>query len=565
MKQRKKPIRRIVKLLNDPEEDGGFWLPNIQRRFVWSEEQICRLFDSILREYPIGALLVWRTKSPIRRRRFIENWYTGLHLRDMSVPADATKKYLVLDGQQRLQSLFIGLCGSYEGRELHLHMLSGEPTPPDDMRYQCRFLDPATASFPWIKLKELVFQNEKQREVVDDLKAKAGRELTNQELDILVDNINLIDRTFKMSDAVAFQQLSSVEDDSRYSEDDVVEIFIRANSGGTRLGKSDLLFSLLTANWDVADKEAEDFLESLNSYGFAFDRDFLLKTCLVLLGQRARYEVAKFRKPGIRERIESEWSRICGAIQEVLDYVRGNTFIRCDQALPTYLVLIPLVYLCFHYREAWRQSVRLDQYLLRSSFVGAFGGMPDTLLDGLVRRMDERQGFELDEWFDEIRSRGRSLELTEDRLWSLGYGSKAIHLLFNLWYGDFDYTPAFSNNLPQIDHIFPRSRLRDIKVVNPETGRKVMKYRQRDRDQLANCMLLSREENGPGGKGDQTPEEWFADKEEGYLAMHLIPRDSELWRMDRFEDFIEERKRLIRHRFAYLLTAPTPTSEGSPH
>ncbi len=41
-------------------EDGGFWLPNIQRPFVWSEDQIFRLFDSILREYPISNLLIWR-------------------------------------------------------------------------------------------------------------------------------------------------------------------------------------------------------------------------------------------------------------------------------------------------------------------------------------------------------------------------------------------------------------------------------------------------------------------------------------------------------------------------
>src|SRR5438067_9132892 len=107
MKTQKYAFHQIVRLLNNLEEEGGFWLPNIQRPFVWSEEQICRLFDSILREYPISTLLVWKTKSTIRRRKFIDNFKPEhVHrLSDFHVPEDAKKKCLVLDGQQRLQSL----------------------------------------------------------------------------------------------------------------------------------------------------------------------------------------------------------------------------------------------------------------------------------------------------------------------------------------------------------------------------------------------------------------------------------------------------------------------------
>src|SRR5262245_39972053 len=65
MKTPKHSLRKIVNFLNNPDEDGGFWLPNIQRPFVWSEDQTCRLFDSILRQYPISTLLVWKTNSPI--------------------------------------------------------------------------------------------------------------------------------------------------------------------------------------------------------------------------------------------------------------------------------------------------------------------------------------------------------------------------------------------------------------------------------------------------------------------------------------------------------------------
>ena len=119
----------------------------------------------------------------------------------------------------------------------------------------------------------------------------------------------------------------------------------------------------------------------------------------------------------------------------------------------------------------------------------------------------------------------------------MGYGSDTIHLVFNLWYRDFNHTPSYDNNLPQVDHIFPQSALRKVKVENPATRRKdLMKYRDAQRNQLANCMLTQSRGKWCGGKWDTLPEDWFADKDQEYLAMHSIPADPDLWKMDRFED-----------------------------
>ena len=126
MNNQKETIRKFVNYINNPEHLGGFWLPNIQRPFVWSEEQIERLYDSILREYPIGTLLVWKNKSKIKHRRFIDHWKDSLRLLDFYVPVNEDIKMLVLDGQQRMQSLFIGLKGSYNGRKLYFNVLSGD-------------------------------------------------------------------------------------------------------------------------------------------------------------------------------------------------------------------------------------------------------------------------------------------------------------------------------------------------------------------------------------------------------------------------------------------------------
>lgn len=558
MKNKTQTIRRMVGYLNNPEQDGGFWLPNIQRPFVWNEGQICRLFDSILREYPISTLLVWKTTSSIRRRKFIDNWHPALKLSDFYVPEDERKKCLVLDGQQRLQSLFIGLCGSFSGRELHFDVLSGTAALPDDIKYRFAFLPAATASFPWVKFKEVVFSQRRKRDWVQTLEQQAARALSDTEKDQIENNLDLIDRTFKMDDSITYQELDSIDNPALYTEDDVVEVFIRANSGGTKLEKSDLLFSLLNATWDVADNRMEELLDKLNRHGFAFDRDFVLKTCLVLLNQGAQYEVAKFRKPGVREAIELQWDQLSASIQAVADFVRGKTYIQCDKALPSYLALIPLIYVCYHFPTAWKSAKNVDTFLVRTLLVGVFSGQSDRIIDALVKRFKELQGFDEPEGYAVIRSQGRSLEMTPERFFGMGYGSKTIHLIFNLWYPTFSHVPAYDNNLPQIDHIFAQSQLKAVKVKSPETGRPVMKYREEARNQLANCMLLTRTENGSGGKSDMPPVDWFDGKNDAYLDLHLIPKDRALWTVDRYEDFMAERQRLIAQRFAWLLTSPAP-------
>ncbi len=278
------------------------------------------------------------------------------------------------------------------------------------------------------------------------------------------------------------------------------------------LSKSDLLFALLSAAWEDADEKMEDLLTELNKTGFGFNRDFILKTCLTLLGKGAAYNVAKFRDKETRENIITRWDDIADAIMEVKDYV------------------------------------------LRTSISGAFSGNPDNLIDKCIKEIDSKKELVVSDIYGIIRAEGRNLEVTRNTILDEQYGSKNIHLFFNLWYRDFNYAPSFTNNSPQIDHIFPQSQLKKIKLANPSTGvMNILKYKQADRDQIANLMLLTADENGAGGKVDILPEVWFADKSDEYLNMHLIPKDKDLWKLQNYDMFIEERKKLIEQKFGYLL------------
>ncbi len=559
MRNQRDTIRKAVTFLNNEESDGGgWWLPNIQRPFVWSEEQIERLFDSIMRQYPISTLLVWKTRSEIKRRRFIDNYKHSLRLTDFYVPSDTKLKRLVLDGQQRLQSLYIGLKGSYEGRELHFHALSGDLVAPEDIRFKFRFLTSDQAEWPWINFKSIVFSGSSASRLADEVAQHAGHLLTDVQREKIRDNLDRARMEFSQDENIAFQELDSIDEPYAYSENDVVEIFIRANSGGTKLGKSDLLFSLLISSWEEADSSMEELLEGLNKSGYAFDRDFVLKTCLTILDKGARYDVGKFRDGKTKEEITVRWNEITAAIQDVRDFVAGKTYIRHDKALPSYLALIPVIYFRFHFPKQWSKVRRLDDYLLRTLLAGAFSGSPDNLIDQCVKTIKDDGDFVVDRLFDTIYSEGRNLEVSSDLLLSLAYGSREVHLLFNLWYKDFNYQPAFTNNEPQVDHIFPQSLLREVKDVSQETGKKsIVRYKQDQRDQIGNCMLLTAVENGSGGKTDVAPEEWFgkrvAEVGESYLDMHLIPKDRDLWKIENFERFIEARKDLILEKFNYLV------------
>lgn len=553
MKNQTETIRKFISYLNDENQNGGFWLPNIQRAFVWKEDQITKLFDSILREYPIGTLLIWKTKDKVKRRKFIDNYFDGIRILDYYHTINDKTKMLVLDGQQRLQSLYIALIGSFNGKELFFNILSGDLKAPEDIKYEFNFLDSKIVKYPWVLFKELVSTDKKIREIKKDISNNLLRDFTPFEEDRIEENIELVRKVFCTDENIVYQEVDSIDRPDAYTDDDVVEIFIRANAGGTKLGKSDLLFSLLISSWDEADQNMDLLLDDLNTTGFEFNRDFILKTFLVLLDKGARYNVEKFRDGSTKEKIISEWDQLAGAILDIKDYIYGKTFVRSDKTLPSYLNLIPIIYFRYHYPKQWSKAKHINDFLLRTLLTSAFSGNPDNLIDKCTRKINEINDFDLTELLGVIREDGRNLEVSKDTILSLHYGSKEIHLLFNIWY-NFNYEPAYSNNEPQVDHIFPQSLLKKIKVSNPDTGKlNLMKYRQEDRDQLANLMLLTKLENGSGGKTDIPPDVWFSDKDDSYLDLHLIPKNKDLWKLENFDKFIEERKKLILKKFDYLL------------
>lgn len=552
-----KTIKSMLADINHADADGGgLWLPNIQRTFVWDEEQIALLLDSIMRQYPLSSMLIWKTREPVRRRNFVDEYLphdTKSMLRYKNEDAKKVTKRLVLDGQQRLQSLFIALKGSFDGRALQFNLLSSAGSNVEESKYQFSFKS-GPAAWPWVRFSDLIYTKKLAEELSGELCANAQLEIGKEDRNLVTKNIGRAKREFEIAEAIVYQELDGTDEDNCYQFDDVVEIFIRANSGGTKLSKSDLMFTLLTSQWEVADTEMEDFLEELNDNGrFTFSRDFVIKTAMSLLGYGAKYDVDKLRKEAVRKNIADNWKNITRAISFVRDQMVEKTFIRSYKALTSQNALIPLVYFRYHFPNAWGQGRFLKPYLIKVLLAGAFSGRPDALIDKLAANIKKNSDFEIKKVVATIEADGRNLGISSDNLlYDMGYQSSYIHTLFNLWY-DTSYKPAFSGNALQVDHLFAQTLLKDQKVKSETSGRLVRRYAGWEIDQLANCMLLTARENGAGDKSDAPLDSWLKDKDEEFLSLHCIPAKRSLWKIENYEEFIEARKKLIVAKFAEIL------------
>ena len=154
--------RSLFRLFEEINSD--LFLPHIQRPFVWDEDQMCRLFDSLMRNYPIQTFLFWRTADEIKARKFmgVVDRDVDLHdLYDKPVSAQGRVKAFVLDGQQRIQtlySLFRGSIKAPDGKtdlQAYVDVTSGHTPDDDGMLYRVKFSG-VLLDLPNIRLSDLL-------------------------------------------------------------------------------------------------------------------------------------------------------------------------------------------------------------------------------------------------------------------------------------------------------------------------------------------------------------------------------------------------------------------------
>lgn len=570
----------------------AYFLPAIQRPYVWQPDQIVALFDSLLKGYPISSFLFWEI-SPERRKdweiyKFIENFRFGDTHNEIAEP-DGRDIVLVLDGQQRLTSLLIGLRGTFTVRSkykrrnnpdawskqrLYIDLLKDPSTEAEEgdredlgVTYGLRFAEQEPkndADHCWMKVGRILdctsddaFDKLKD-EIIDgmpDATTKAQERLAAKTLDRLY-------RTVWKDGVIAYY----TEKDQSY--DRVLDIFIRANDGGTKLSKSDLLLSMITSKWEgvSARQEIYDFVDHLNTGLDArndLDKDFVMKSCLVLCDLDQRYKVGNFTTANLKL-IETNWKRIKASLEATLRLV--NRFGIERETLTSANALLPIAYYLYRIERGSldgstpfeaANAKRIHHWLLGSLLNGVFGGSSDQTI-GMARAIVQEalktgQDFPYRALVQGLASRGRVTEFNDnniDGVLDTEYGKRTCFLALSLLYD----AQAWGSTQHHIDHIIPRSLANRKALMAMNLPESRIQRILDSVDRLGNLQLLLGRENLE--KSNTPFAQWIQTRDGEFLDKHLLPNIPTLWDVTALPEFVDARENLIRQRLRRLNLEP---------
>ncbi|EFT39986.1 DUF262 domain-containing protein [Enterococcus faecalis] len=482
-------IKNLIKKIDNNE----YVLPALQREFVWKPEQIERLFDSIMKGYPIGSFLFWNVQNENINKYEFYNILKEYHQRDARHNTKINISHkdsvtAILDGQQRITSIYIALKGTYSykikgawknndnaypSRQLYLNIVSPNLDTNKDVQFDFRFLtneeaEDFTEDTLWYPVSDILqFEVGEMFTVIARYQELYRKNFPNESVEKTSYIMNSLGTLHQMmeKDILAYYEENSQEIDK------VLDIFIRMNSGGTTLTYSDLLLSLATAKWQNlnAREEIYSLVDELNMIGngFNFNKDNILKAALVLTDKKnIKFRASNFDKQ-TTNLIETNWEKTKKAISLAVNLLSNFGF--NGDTLIANSVIIPVVYYLYkidcpnNYLEADRylnDRNKIKYFVQISLLKRIFGGTPDSILLKMRENMqDLSEGFPLSKLL-KVRDTNKSLILTDediDYLLDTKIGKYSFTLLSVIF-------PAIDlKNKFHQDHIFPSSKYKNKK------------------------------------------------------------------------------------------------------
>lgn len=565
-------------------------LPAIQREFVWKLEQTERLFDSLMQGYPFGTFLLWHVEAENSDKYRFYDFVREYHERDNphcpQLPLKSDRVTAVLDGQQRLTALNIGLCGSmavkqpnkwwnnpnaFPTRHLYLDLLAPPEPNEDGDRYCFRFLtqdqiDKAdTGTACWFKVADIM-----SMEDGPPMLKWLNSRLQQDQLDTAFYTLNRLHRVVHTEPLVAYYEEKSQDLST------VLNIFIRMNSGGTVLSYSDLLLSIAVAQWQRLDarQEIHSLVDELNQAGdhFSFPQDLVLKAGLVLTDiGNVGFQVENFSHENMVI-LEKQWPKVRQALILTVRLIASFGF--NGQNLRAQSALLPIAYyLCqlepgdrylttaSYAEDRERIRVWLTKSILKAS--GIWGSGLDTLLT-LLRETIQKHGqesFPIVEIETNMARRGKPLTFEDeelDELVELPYGKPRTFAMLSLLFPFVNFSSHF-----HVDHIFARSQFSKPRLRKLELSEDKIEEWQILRNGLANLQLLDGQANVE--KQQTLPSKWLeamfpnVTQRTDYCAKHLLGNVPD--EMADFPSFFEARKTHLRRRIDELLRHNTVGDE----
>lgn len=586
-------IRNIVEKLN-----LRYFLPAIQREFVWDAEDIIRLFDSVMRGYPISSFLFWELKPEDHETwevyRFVQSLKEASSHNELANTSGVPQLTLVLDGQQRLTSLLIGLKGSftvkkkYKRRDspdawvtqiLYLDLMHNPDQESDDsdlgLRYGFHFLDTAPKNDKdhyWFKVgKILDFDNEDKFDTYRfEERGRLPGQTTLNQSQVFERNLYRIYQAIWKRDTISYY----TETDS--DPDRVLDIFVRANSAGTPLSKSDLLLSMVTSKWTDtnAREQIYGFVKRINNdldRKNNFDKDFVMKACLVLSDLPVQYRVKNFNNHNLAL-IEHNWKDIRKAIETAITLV--NSFGIDRDTLTSTNALIPIAYYLYQHPKVFlrgsssfdvHNATRIRTWLVLALLNRLFGRAADGVLQD-ARRILQEHNADTEFALDPLNARQPELgrkpygaSQAIENLLEITYGRRETFLALSLLYDDMSWGLTTLHQ----DHIFPRASFTQTYMDDAGIAQQQQLRYLEEVNSLANLELLLPQENHE--KSNQPFETWLGTRNTGFKRRHLIPEsaDGTLYRFEHFLDFVSAREAMIVERLKTVLALGFPMDAES--
>lgn len=561
-----------IKEAMDNIHSRKYLLPAIQREFVWESEQIEILFDSILRDYPINSFMAWKIssdelKSSYKFYEFLKEFREGFKKENPLISTAGVQDFdAIVDGQQRLTSLYIGLHGSYAyklprkwwidneenipTRHLFLNLTSKISSEIDNSKeYDFRFLTKRKKSFLdekgtfWFRMTDIIN--------LSTLSSVMSYLKTNH----LDENDFASETLSKLYQKIHNDKLINMYIHEDNDPDKILEIFLRTNSGGTPLTFSDLLMSISSANWKNIDARVElnklvTEINKLGTPGFRITRDFILKTCLVIFSEDIRFKLKNFGVSMV-ETFELYWEKIrksiVSAFTVFVELGFNDTNFRAKNAA------IPVIYYIYSHdisdeivKSTYDINVKksIRKWLTLSFIRSIFGGQTDQVLTkmrNVIREMKMVDGFPINELINAFSSDpARNYQFDDEfinNLLYLEYGTTECDYILYLLYPD-----RVSQNIHR-DHMHPKSFFEKKENVSSIINENSRLYASDARywNTLLNLQLLDSTQNTH--KQDKSLEEWVV--EQKITISDLFIDDNISLSTEFFYDFINSRKNKI--------------------
>ena len=552
-----RPIR-ISDLVRSVNKD--LYLPAIQRELVWDHKKIARLFDSIMSDFPIGSFLYWRLQEENKQEwpvyEFVHDYDEETpHNKETSMDGINKDVLLVLDGQQRITSLTIGLRGTfryfhYRWRKTRLYLnILKQPIPddenPEELTYGFTFREDSEHTVEhdelWYRVGQIL-----NFEDAEDAKADMQGQLTNLSEDQRVSANKIIGR---LHNRVHTTLIGNYYEESSQDYDKVLQIFIRANSAGQPLEYSDLLLATATAKWENtnAREEVHNFTDQLNEIGsgFNFGKDFVLKACLYLCEPLPiQYKVKNFTRTNLRT-IERNWDGIKESLETTVRLIAKFGFHKKNVVAP--LALLPIAYYLMNRGDPSFDSsssvkdVQVQEDIRRwfifSTLKNAFGGSSDatlTRLRILLKDLLQTSEFPSESLYTSLEIEPSLNQAEIERILSYPYLGRYTDLVLSLLYPD----RYWKDTTFHVDHIYPRSAFnRRLLRGRGYDDSKVERYMSLF-NTICNLQILTDSENME--KNNMDFGTWISTRDESFRSRHLIP-EIENYEFDKFEDFLVAR------------------------